>query len=151
MAKRGRPRTRASQEKRLKAGRPSKHLHEHPDRYAIAALDAIELLFNGNQRKAADALVGLIGGEKISGRNVGIAVEIDAMLFEKAPDRLRSMAKRYTAPADLRWREAMAQAMLMATTLGPKMETAIIATAASVGEEEWARGTLLPLIRRGNI
>jgi hypothetical protein len=137
------------------ASRPPNSLHLHPQRYAIAALDAAAL-FGGNERRASLALLGAAVGEPIElaerwPEMARLSVPMSEKEFRKAADRLRKLAQWYISPADLLWRSAIAQAIVFAVKLGPAMpdvaEQAAIDRARAVDEAAWAREILLPLIR----
>ena len=73
--------------------------------------------------------------------------------LRKAADNLRTMARRYRRPDDMKWRRAVANAVgqtLLGAAFGGKPEQAridlIMEYAAAAGETEWAQCELLPLI-----
>jgi hypothetical protein len=130
-------------------GRPAGSLREHPDRYAVARFDVadrwLKSMVKGNRLRA-----GMVLGVDMARQRQ------DAAAMRKAADRFRTMARRYGKPADMEWRKAIGTAVAFAllTAADPitnPNELAIICSvitdqAASVGEEEWARRELLPLI-----
>ena len=67
---------------------------------------------------------------------------------ERAVDRLRKLVAAFHTPADLAWRDIMAEAILITTMIGPRRPqlaiNAMLRRAASVGETAWARRILLP-------
>jgi len=147
--KRGpKPKPKPKPPKRSK-GRPAVSLREHPDRYAVARFDVadwwLKSMVKGNRLRAAIVL----GVDMARQRR-------DAAAMRKAADRFRTMARRYRKPDDMKWREAIGRAVAFtiltaADPITNLNEFAIIGgqimdDAASVGEAEWARRELLPLI-----
>ena len=73
--------------------------------------------------------------------------------LRKTADNLRTMARRYRKPDDMKWRRAIAKAVahtLVGAAVGGEPEegriSLIMEYAASAGEAEWAQQELLPLI-----
>jgi hypothetical protein len=131
-------------------------LYLHPQRYAVAALDAAAMLFaGGSERQASLALWGVAVGEPIEldakrPEMTRFSVPMSEKELRQAADRIRKLAQWYVSPADLLWRAAIAQALVLAVTLGQPdiLEQVVIQRAGAVDEAAWARETLLPLIRR---
>lgn len=151
-AKRGRPANPKPPKLPSQIGRPREPLHLHPQRYAVAALDAAATLF-GSERKASRALWAAAWGEPVEldaerPEMARLSVPMSLEDFRKAADNLRKLAAWYTSPSDLVWRLAIAQAILIAMKLGPAADQTIIARAEAVGEGAWARHNLLPLLKR---
>jgi hypothetical protein len=149
-AKRGRP-PKPKQPKPTKRsrGRPAVSLRDHPDRYKVARFDVadgwLRRMVKGNRLRA-----GMVLGVDMARQRQNIAA------MRKAADSLRTMARRYRKPADLEWRKAIRTAVAFALQIAADPITnpnqlavmcgVITDEAASVGEEEWARREVLPLI-----
>ena len=142
------PKPKPKPPKRAK-GRPEVSLREHPDRYVVARFDLADTwpkeIVAGGRLSAA-----LVRGVDTVHRSR----DVDDLRM--AADRLRVMARRYRKPDDMEWRKAIGTSVAFAllTAADPianPNELAIICgvivdEAASVGEEEWARREVLPLI-----
>jgi hypothetical protein len=150
-AKRGRrwpPKPITSPAPASRRGRPHVPLRQHPRRYDMAYFDAFKWM---------------LGGERLSAtftantdlRNVFPKPED----FNRPADRLRNLARFHSTPDDRVWRKAMCEAILLALcspTRSGFMHRAdlaeirardVLTLGASVGETEWVRRELLPLIR----
>jgi hypothetical protein len=80
-----------------------------------------------------------------------LSVPLSMEQFGQYADRLRKLAARYPkTDADAKWLTAMAQAIMIAFTLGPIAKEAAkqgaLSYAVGAGEERWARDRLLPWI-----
>ena len=151
-AKRGRPGKPKPPKVSRSKGRPSEPLHLHPQRYAIGAIDAATMIF-GSERKASQALSGAVLGEPIEldanrPEMARLSIPMPLQEFRKVADRLRKQAQWYTSAADMLWRQAISQAIVLAITLGPASEQAVFARAEAVDEVAWARRVLLPMMRQ---
>ena len=141
------PKPKPKPEKRSK-GRPKVCLREHPDRYLLARYDVADTWLrkrlNGARTRATAV------------RTTGVeAVSTPRMFAEllKTADNLRTMARRYKKPDDMKWRRAIAQAVghtLLGAAVGGEPEQGridlIMEYAAAAGEAEWVEREVLPLI-----
>ena len=147
--KRGpKPKPKPKSPKRSK-GRPAVPLRERRDRYTVARFDVadwwLKSMVKGHRLRAAMVL----GVDMARQRQ-------DASAMRKAADRFRTMERRYRKPADMEWREAIGRAVAFTILTAADLPTnpielaviggQIMDDAASVGEAEWARRELLPLM-----
>lgn len=131
-------------------GRPTMPLRQHPDRYMLARFDVahqwLPKVLTGTRTMAKavrtiDVLQPITDPRKMDD-------------LYKAGDSLRTMARRYRRPADMRWRIGVGNAighalMAAAVCVDGKVEQGridlIMDYAAAVGETEWVRREVLPL------
>lgn len=141
-------------------GRPEVELRLHPDRFAIALSDVMRLLWSCGGRESAVHVIGVEEAQKNTVKSTKITA---AMVKDqlKAAEQLRSKARYHELEADLQWRKAISEVILctiIAAAAGKEWrlrfqppsymsaEAAIVYIAESVGEADWARRVLLPLI-----
>ena len=141
--KRG-PKPKPKQPKRAK-GRPEVRLRDHPDRYTVARFDVADLWLR-NMTKGKRLRAGFVQSMSMFQQGQSAAN------LRKAADRLRTIAKRYSNPDDMKWRRTIAKAVgqtMLGAAVGGEPEqgriSLIMEHAASVGETEWVRRELLPL------
>ena len=145
-AKRG-PKPKPKPEKRSR-GRPQVPLREHPDRYLLARYDVADTWLRKRLSGARTRAIAV--------RATGVeAVSTPRKLAEvlKTSENLRTMARRYRKPDDMKWRRAIAQAVghtLIGAAVGGEPEpgriSLIMEYAAAAGEAEWVEREVLPLI-----
>jgi hypothetical protein len=132
------PKPKPKPEKRSK-GRPKVPLRGHPERYNVARFDV------------ATSWWRVCEGERSGGATV-LRQGQDA----RAGERFRALARRFRKPDDMVWRKAIGTAVaftiqIAADPAGNLNELAILrdqilSMADDVGEAEWARRELLPLL-----
>jgi hypothetical protein len=142
------PKPKPKPEKRSR-GRPKVPLREHPDRYTVARFDVADWWLRQNVKGNRTRAGMVLGADKARQRQ-------DVSDMRKAADSLRTMARRYRKPDDMVWRKAIGTAaaftiQIAADPAGNPNEFAflrdqILYMAGDVGEEEWARRELLPLL-----
>jgi hypothetical protein len=141
------PKPKPKPEKRSR-GRPQVPLREHPDRYLLARYDVadtwLRTRLNGARTRATTV-------RATSAEAVATARKFAELL--KTADNLRTMARRYRKPDDMKWRRAIAQAVghtLIGAVVGgepePRRVSLIMEYAAAAGEAEWVEREVLPLI-----
>lgn len=140
--------------------RAAQEFRNDPDRHAGALLDAMLALDMGSERVCSLAVaVWLVGIEINQPRPVRkwIATEWAALKTKRGakaatPDNkattLRIKRRRVGSQDEARWRKAMAHAFML--VIGARDRDAVklrvLQLAASVGEEEYARRVMLPMI-----
>jgi hypothetical protein len=118
-------------------GRPPSRLplHLHPQRYAVAWTAAM-MRFMESERSGAFLMLWWWVLDK------------KAEPHERSVDRLRKLVASFQTAADLAWRDTMAEAILIATIIGPERPqlaiNAMLRRAASARETAWAERVLLP-------
>ncbi len=137
-------------------GRPPKPLWSHPLRFQIAGFKYVECSLRLDERLTAKGLIAAAFGEPVpldprhpELERLSIAMPIEQ--FRRYADRLRKTASRYPkTPVDAIWLLVIYQAIVIAHALGPYAKEAAkegaLSYAAGVGEERWARETLMPWI-----
>jgi hypothetical protein len=144
-----------------KHGRPSEPLRTRPYRYALVYYEVMASIPGMSRRRAMlivqaaynGVFVTEAGSIKVQPAAQDHPIErdpfkLDDSDFAKHRERCRAIAKRHaTKPDDVAWLRAMSEAMLIAAR--PRSADAaelVLALAASVGEEEWARRELIPMM-----
>jgi hypothetical protein len=141
-AKRGRPaKPKQAKPPKRSRGRPPVSLRDHPDRYTVARFDVADWWLKQN-----------VKGNRTRARMVLWRVAD----MRKAADSLRTMARRYRKPADMEWRKAIGTAVAFALQIAADparnptefaiLRDHILSIARDVGEAEWARREVLPLM-----
>jgi hypothetical protein len=110
-------------------------LRLHPKRYVVAWTAAMTQIMESD-RGGAFLSLWYIGSDDMT--------EPD----ERRVDRLRKLVDSFQTPADLEWRNIMADAIIIFAMVGPQRPQLAINTmlrrAALAGESAWARRVLLP-------
>jgi hypothetical protein len=127
-------------------GRPQVPLREHPDRYVVARFDVADTwlkdVMKGNRLRASAVNGMSMRQHRLSATDV-----------RKTADKLRTMARRYQKPDDMKWRRDIAMAVgyaMLGAASGGEPEQGrmdlIMEYAAKAGEVEWMRREVLPLM-----
>jgi len=142
-------------------GRPAEPLATHPFKFEIAVFWATKICLTLGERGTANGLIAAAFGERAPfdldppdpkhPNLVKQLVPLSRQQFRKNADRLRKLASRYPkTDSDAIWLLAVSQAIVIAYVLGPRLKQPAKQTAldhaAAVGEESWAKQTLLPWI-----
>jgi hypothetical protein len=149
-------------------GRPPKSFRDDDDRFAVALLDALEILTNSTGRDRARAVARLVIGTEIKpppspSKNHPelVATTWDklsvpglAASFEGKADTLRVKHHKWRSdPAWEPWRQTIVHAFLIVFREqdGAIAKAQSLWLASSVGEEKFAREVLWPMIAAGDL
>ena len=142
-------------------GRPRSRLINDSDKYVVACIDGLMALDFGVEHACAMGVAALLVGitgeaDRFDGRHVvtnweryrtRAAPQMPATL-EGLVSTFRDKRRRYRAADDLRWRTAMGAAFqaVFALTDQQQAKRAALIAAMTVGEAEFARAKLWPMI-----
>lgn len=156
----GRPR-KSRPPRRPRAGRPQQNFRDDPDRYAVALLDAMLALEVGPERACAMGIaawqVGIEGDPQRVSSDGRVVTNWErwrtrmgalAATLRGKEATLRAKQRRIRSAEERTWRAAMASAfMLVLGARDPEaVKATVLARAQSVGEGEFARWFMLPML-----
>jgi hypothetical protein len=137
-------------------GRRRTPLRQHPDRYALARVDAMTWLCDSERKGAILATMNMIGVPgTFNADRLRLEFEFPAQVAADINDlseNLRNMCRWYWSDDDVKWRTRAAEAYLLAHAFSqsPDREAReraarlILRCVAEIDETEWANRTLIP-------
>jgi len=170
--KRGRPPKPKAEAPAKGRGRPAEPLSDHPFKFEIATFKVAEICLDLSERDTAKGLIAVTFGDRLPfnldpinpehPNRLGLLVRLPKESgryadrppreqFRRYADRLRKLASRYPkTDSDAVWLLAVCQAIVIAYVLGPYAKQLAkqmaLSHAAAIGEESWAKQTLLPWV-----